>query len=390
MSREQAPVCAPAEAVRARWASAAPGGLHRDLSMRAMCPACDARRRAPSVASPAMATESPARVRQSRGPAAGFLAAGASGARRTHPLATIPLTQLFYLIGLAPAVLLLAPLMERHLPDDAPQGVQIVLSTLLVPVQFAFPYLVLWAWLRWFERRPFGSTGLAPWRRAPGGLAAGTGWALAFICGWIGAALAAGSAHIDRVLDFGEGGAAGTVLVGLLVLAMRVVMIGIEEQLFRGWMLQAVGVRWGRTAGVLLSSAFFSLFHFFFIGSLLLPGGTPHEPHWILMLNIFIWGVFAALVTLCAGNLWAAIGFHAAALILPGFLLTVAADGAGSAWPATESAFGLVVVAIDAPSHAAGGAGFAGLFEGLPATAALAVLTVLAWLRLRAADRRAA
>ncbi|WP_017594277.1 CPBP family intramembrane glutamic endopeptidase [Nocardiopsis potens] len=325
-----------------------------------------------------------------RTPGDAFIAAGASGARTTHPLATVPLTQLFYLLGLVPAVFLIGPALER-----LSAGNEVLAGTvgvLAVPLNYAFPYVVLWLWLRHYERRSFfASTGFGFDRRTLPGLGWGTLLAVGYILAWIGVSLAAGTARFDRALDFeAGGGAAGVLLIGTLVLVMRVVMVGIEEQLFRGWMLQAVGARWGRTAAVLLSSACFALFHFFFIGNLVLPGATPHEPHWVLMLNIFLWSVFAALVTLRTGSLWAATAFHAAVLILPGFLLTVALPEAGDrGWPAAGDAFGLLIVTVTDPSHYTGGAGFAGLFEGLPATAVLTVLAAAAWLRLRRAERAA-
>ncbi len=320
----------------------------------------------------------------------GFIEAAGSGARSTHPLATVPLTQIFYLIGLLPGVLLLGPALERMLGEETDPGIAIVLNALAVPLNYAFPYAVLWMWLRYYERRSFASTGFGFDRRTLPGLGWGTLLAIGYILAWIGVSLAAGTARFDRFADFSNGGAAGVLLVGALVLVMRIVMVGIEEQLFRGWMLQAVGVRWGRAAGVLLSSACFSLFHFFFIGNLLLPGTSSHEAHWVLMLNIFLWAVFAALVTLVTGDLWAATAFHAAALILPSFLLTVALPAASAkGWPGTEDASGLLIVTVTDPTFYTGGAGFAGLFEGLPATAVLAVLAAAAWLRLRRKEHAA-
>lgn len=327
-----------------------------------------------------------------------FVRAGASGARVTHPLATIPLTQLLYLLGTGPALLLGLPAVMRA-AEDAGQGATIALGIVLQVLMLLGPYAALWLWLRYYERRSFfASTGLGFRWRSLTGLLWGMALAIAYIAGWIGTALLAGTARVERVWSFEP---EGPLLVGLVVLYMlviRVVMIGIEEQLFRGWMLQAVALRWGRTAGVLLSSVFFSLFHFTFVG-FYLAGGEPHRFHWVLVLNIFLWAVLAALVTLRTGNLWAAVGFHAAALILPSALFTVAVPPGGEgtpAWFPLDQAVGAVIVHLPEPSLYAGGVGFAGLFEGLPATAVLAVMVPLAWWWLRrgeardAADRAAA
>ncbi|QVQ51560.1 CPBP family intramembrane metalloprotease [Spiractinospora alimapuensis] len=312
-----------------------------------------------------------------------FIRAGSSGVRATHPLATIPLTQIFYMLGLLPSMLMVGPLMDRLSAGVEDPDSLFLLELVAIPLGYVFPYVVLFVWLRWYERRTFfRSTGLGFGWMTLRGLGWGTVWGVAFIVGWYGIALASGIASVDRVGDFGPDGAAGMFIGGTLMLLMRVVMIGIEEQLFRGWMLQAVGARWGVLAGVLVSSVCFSAFHFFNL-AILLPGSTLHEPHWVLMLNIFLWSVFAALITLSSGNLWAATAFHAAVLILPWFLFTITVpDGVGQ-WLGQSEAMGLVVLVIAEPSHYAGGAGFAGLFEGLPATGAMLVLIAGAWFWLR-------
>ncbi|MDA2808454.1 CPBP family intramembrane glutamic endopeptidase [Nocardiopsis suaedae] len=321
-----------------------------------------------------------------------FVRAGASGERATHPLATIPLTQLLYLAGVAPALLLGLPAVMRA-AEDAGQGAAVALGIVLQILTLVGPYAALWLWLRHYERRSFfASTGLGFGWKSLTGLLWGTALAVAYIAGWIGIALAAGAARVAETWSFGPD---GPVLVGLAAFSMlliRIVMIGVEEQLFRGWMLQAVALRWGRTAGVLLSSVFFSLFHFTFIG-FYLAGGDPHQAHWVLMLNIFLWAVLAALVTLRTGNLWAATGFHAAALILPSALFTVAVPPGGEgtpAWFPLDQAVGAIIVYLPEPTLYTGGVGFAGLFEGLPATGVLAVMAAAAWWWLRRGEAREA
>ncbi|PSK97825.1 CAAX prenyl protease-like protein [Murinocardiopsis flavida] len=299
-----------------------------------------------------------------------FLSAGASGRRTTYPLLAVVLCQVFYIAVFAGAPLSGAA--ERMgAAEGSPSG--IALGVLGQAATLLAPYVPLWLWLRYYERRSFfASTGFRFGRGTWRGLAAGLGVAWLFALGWIGVSLAAGTVRFAGVGAVPAVEAAATLAIGVGMLLLRIVMIGIEEQLYRGWLLQVIALRWGAVAGVLASSFFFTLWHFFFIGTLLLSSGRSHEPHWVLVLNIFLWSVFAALWTLRSGDLWAATGFHAGVLILPIFLPTVATPETVEEYP------GLVVFLIDAPTHYSGGAGFAGLFEGLPATALLALLVAAA------------
>ncbi|RNL86183.1 CPBP family intramembrane glutamic endopeptidase [Halostreptopolyspora alba] len=299
-----------------------------------------------------------------------FLAAGAPARRATHPLLVIVLCQVFYTV-----ILLGAPL-ESMAQWAAETGGTVVGGAvgLLVTITLAvLPYVPLVLWLRYYEgRAAFASTGLRFSRSALTGLGAGFGVAAVFVAGWIALALAAGTLRFAGVHVTSGAEVAMVALTGVFMLAQRILMIGIEEQMYRGWLLQAAGSRWGVLAGVVVSSLFFALMHFYFIGTMLTGHGRSHEPHWVLALNIFLWAVFAALWTLRANSLWPAVGFHAAALILPVFLPTVATEETAKEYP------GLILFMIDEPSHYVGGVGFAGLFEGLPATVVLLLMVTIA------------
>ena len=151
-------------------------------------------------------------------------------------------------------------------------------------------------------------------------------------------------------------GLAGFAAILLATYLGRAFQIGIEEALFRGWALQAIGVRYGAVAGILFSSVFFSFFHFFHILSLF-GFGDLHDP-WppVLAVNIFLWAVFAALWVLYEGSLWGVIAFHAAALWSYDYVF-----GFGGS-PS------LLDVRLVDPSYLTGGVGRAAAFEGLPAT----------------------
>lgn len=282
----------------------------------------------------------------------------------------IVLCQVFYTV-----ILIGVPLesLARWAAEGGGTVLETALGLLVTIVMLLLPYVPVVLWLRYYEgRAAFASTGLRFNRSALTGLCSGFGVAAVFVAGWIAVALAAGTLRFAGFHATSGGEVAMVALIGVFMLVQRILMIGIEEQMYRGWLLQAVGARWGVPAGILVSSFFFALMHFYFIGTLLTGEGRSHEPHWVLALNIVLWAVFAALWTLRSNSLWPAVGFHAAALILPVFLPTVATEETAKEYP------GLILFMIDDPSPYAGGAGFAGPFEGLPATVVLLLLVTIA------------
>ena len=76
-----------------------------------------------------------------------------------------------------------------------------------------------------------------------------------------------------------------------------------EEALMRGWLMQTVSSRYGVTAGILLSSLYFSILH----------GGNiePRVELAFALANIVLVGIFLAVWCVNQGSLWAACGWHA-------------------------------------------------------------------------------
>ncbi|GLU48062.1 hypothetical protein Nans01_24130 [Nocardiopsis ansamitocini] len=101
--------------------------------------------------------------------------------------------------------------------------------------------------LRFYEGRAlFASTGLPVDRGALRGLGSGVGVAVVFVAAWVSIGLASGTVHFAGFHPGGPVEVAFVILFGVLSPLRRIVMIGVEEQLYRGWMLQAVGHRWGK------------------------------------------------------------------------------------------------------------------------------------------------
>ena len=265
------------------------------------------------------------------------------------------------------------PLLESLFRDEVfSSTVGVLLQNVLA---FAPIYLLLWAWLRFYEKRPFSSLGLKINSAALGQHLRGILVALVMVGAWATIQAASGHLSFEGWMNLGPVGLAGFAAIILSAYLGRAFQIGIEEALFRGWALQAIGVRYGAVAGILLSSAFFSFFHFFHILSLF-GFGDLHDP-WppVLAVNIFLWAVFAALWVLYEGSLWGVIAFHAAALWSYDYVF-----GFGG------SPSFLDMRLVD-PSYLTGGVGHAAALEGLPATAVFGT-GVLALLLLSCRKRR--
>lgn len=288
-----------------------------------------------------------------------FINAVTAGKRTTHPLVAVVLAQLIYAAGVVMGMAL-TPLLGSLLPGT-PQGPVLAAVLLLSVVLGHAPiFALLWLWTRFYEKRPFVSLGLTwgrgAWRRH----LIGFGLGAAFIAGWLALQYATGNLRVD-------GSRWNSALLYLLPVAYlaRVIMIAIEEILYRGWILQSAGARWGVPAGIAVSSAAFALFHF--VGPLMLIAPL-HTFHWVLATNLVLWSVLAALLTLTGRGLWAAMAFHATPLWLASYAFVVVVPG--------QRLPDMAVFLLSQPkaSPLAGEAALAGPFTGLPTTLLLAVL----------------
>ncbi|MFD1544334.1 CPBP family intramembrane glutamic endopeptidase [Nonomuraea guangzhouensis] len=288
-----------------------------------------------------------------------FVDASTAGKRGTHPLVAVLLAQLIYAAGVVIGMALLLPL-GMLFPGRQSGPLFAVLMLLTTVIQHAPIFVLLWLWTRFYEKRPFASLGLAwgrdAWRQHLIGFVLGT----AFIAGWLALQYATGNLRVDGSLW-------DSALIYLLPVAYlaRVMMIAIEEILYRGWILQSAGARWGVPAGIALSSAAFALFHF--VGPLMLIAPL-HTFHWVLATNLVLWSVLGALLTLTTRSLWAAMAFHATPLWLATYVFAVGVPG--------QRPPDMAVLLLSQPkaSPLAGEAALAGPFTGLPTTLLLALL----------------
>ena len=223
------------------------------------------------------------------------------------------LTILFILI---PALATELPMEAAGLIDASgnPAGTNGLLAFLLLP--FALTGLLLLGWVRFVERRPLATIGLSS-AGAPHifvlGLAIGAATIFAVVAaGW-------GAGAYDAT-DYGPALTSSTAMGGIALLLLAfVVQSGVEEILFRGWLLSVVARKFNTLAGVVLTSIVFAFLHF-----------SPGQP-WLVTINILLFSVFACCWALRAGSIWGVMGWHAGWnwLLATGFKLPVTGLDAG-------------------------------------------------------------
>ncbi|MCB9079946.1 MAG: CPBP family intramembrane metalloprotease [Anaerolineaceae bacterium] len=157
-------------------------------------------------------------------------------------------------------------------------------------------FLILWAWLALFEKRPLWTIGLerpAAWQKYLRGALVG----LVMFMAAVGISAAAGYIAVE------PGGSSPTGIWALggviIVLAGWMVQGAAEEALTRGWLLPVIGARYRPWLGILASALLFALLHS------LNPNLSP-----IAMLNLALFGLFTALYALAEQSLWGVFSIH--------------------------------------------------------------------------------
>jgi uncharacterized protein len=165
---------------------------------------------------------------------------------------------------------------------------------LLVP--FVPMGAAVWAWSRFIERRDLPTMGLTGAHRLHkhlAGLAIGVGMmTLAIISIW----LAGGYVSKDILPAFSSPASLFWIAI---MLPCFVVQSGVEEFIFRGWLLSTATRRWNLTAGFIASSTAFTFLHF-----------SPHQPVREIIMA-FMFGLFACAWAWRAGSIWSVMGWHA-------------------------------------------------------------------------------
>ncbi len=241
------------------------------------------------------------------------------GRRLTHPLLAWALAMVVAGVGTVAgglAVGLLLWVLGADLSPRQPVAGGLVMVLLLVG-SFAPVGLLLGLWVRLFEGRPLWTLGLeragAPARYLRGMLAG---------CALYIAVLALCAATGTLAYEPGDPSRQGLAVLGgvLLVYLGWAVQGAAEELLCRGWLLPVVAARTRLWVGVLVSALVFTVLHG------LNPGVSA-----LALVNLLLFGLFAALYALWEGGLWGICALHAAWNWTQGNLFGLAVSGAGVA-----------------------------------------------------------
>ncbi len=189
-----------------------------------------------------------------------------------------------------------------------------LLMGLLLAVSFGALIALVWLWVRLYEKRPFFTLGferrdaLMQYGRGLlfGVLAFGGSVGLMALFGYVapeaGDPMRVGLAALGGVL--------------LIFLPGWLIQGAAEEVLTRGWMLPVLGVRYRPWVGILLSSLFFAVMH----------GLNPNLSA-LALVNLTLYGLFAALYALREESLWGICGFHSVWNWAQGNLFGLAVSG---------------------------------------------------------------
>ncbi len=230
-----------------------------------------------------------------------------TGKRTTHLLAAVPLSLVISLLaqlGILPVII--AQVLLYGLPEQttgfsfAPVGLPPVISGLWLTVSLisAFWLMIVftWLWMGLWEGRAPWTIGL---ERDSAGMKYLRGLALGFLSFTAVVGLLALTSSVE--LESGDPSQQGLAALGgvSIVFIGWVVQGAAEEVLTRGWLMQTLGARYKAWVGILVSSLIFALLH-----------GLNPNLSLIALLNLALFGLFAAFYALREGSLWGICAYH--------------------------------------------------------------------------------
>jgi len=300
-----------------------------------------------------------------------------------HPYARVTLFLVFYfVVAIFMSVLFAAgagalaafgairlPEIDEQLLAHGTEGIVAVISRFMLPLAVVtglYSIAYTWAFARIVDRRPLRSFGL---RLTPGwfgSFAKGAGIAFAILAVVFALSVATGAVEFQGFTrPAPETASVPAYLLGTLVAFL---LVGIyEELMFRGYVLQTLNERAGKTGAILISSVVFALLH----------GANPGA-NAMAIVNTIAVAVLLAFLYYRTGALWMPIGFHFAWNFSLGYVFTLPVSGLPIR--------GMLKVVEKGAAGTEPGA--YGPESDLPTT--LVLLALVVWLAVRRASTRAA
>lgn len=174
----------------------------------------------------------------------------------------------------------------------APQVFILLQSTLA----FIFPFLVIYLFLKKIDKESFASMGLTV-KGQKRNVFLGILWGA--VCLAVGFACVVGIEPANVAIGLQPFSIAFQATYQLTVLVAFILVAFIEEMIFRGYLLRKLLGVFNNYTAICISAVVFSLVHMF------APGYDIFT-----FINIFIIGIFFALMYMYTNSLWFVIGFH--------------------------------------------------------------------------------
>jgi len=163
-------------------------------------------------------------------------------------------------------------------------------------IGFGIAWLLLYLWVRLVEWRPFHTIGLGL-HRAGVSLLIGVLLAL-FMTSAVMVGLMIGGQLQPRIAAPGTTGAVAMAGITFMLVAFTV-QASSEEALYRGFLMSVMSYRAGLAAGIGVSTLLFALAH-----------SRNHGFDALAGFNLVLFALFAALLSLRTGSIWAACAWH--------------------------------------------------------------------------------
>jgi membrane protease YdiL (CAAX protease family) len=219
--------------------------------------------------------------------------------RRTWILAVPVLAFAFFIVG---QILMLLP--TKHLGLASRETIETYPTILFLIIgAFGMTALVFAAWLRFFERRSWASVGLGIGKDTRRNYLLGFGLGLVMAASVVYAVRLLGGYAIEAEVDLQLRDLAPI----LILMFAFMLQSGVEELIFRGWMLGRIAARYGLWAGVIANSVLFTLMHFDKDVSALGLSGTL-----LFVAMTILFSVFLSLLVIKEKSIWGAAAWHAA------------------------------------------------------------------------------